>query len=271
MTELQTSEVVEGVEESINPVEGTTPEAAKNSESATETQPEESGNVQKRINKITAEKYALARKVEEMEKKLSSAQPSVAGSATPQSDSSPELEVPKLPDDLYDEEAMKKYHADTLKYSQEVSRREAASAAKTHFEQQQEQAKQAIIQAETQKLIQGYAERGLQAGISHDQMVLNEQSLVQNGVNSDLGRFLMEDPLGPQLTAYLAENLDKFHEINAMTPYAAGAMIENEIKKNVLGPRNVTTAPDPVAGINGGSGAKESDEFDKLCPGAQFD
>ena len=62
----------------------------------------------------------------------------------------------------------------------------------------------------------------------------------------------MQDEAGAQIADYLANNPESLTEITSMTPTMAAVKIANEIKPKAVGPRNVTTAPDPVKGIQGG-------------------
>ena len=266
MTELQTGDSehqVEATSASSEPVESVN----QNSGSATETQPEDNGNVQKRINKITAEKYAVIREKEQMAKELEALKSQPQQSVT-QSESS--IKAPELPSDIYDEDAMKKYHRDVASYSVETARSEAVNSAKSVFEQQQEQARQLQHKQDQNKIISSYAERGFKAGLTQEQMQINEQVLNGSGIGADLGLFIMQDENGAQIADYLANTPEALAEINTMSPTMAAVKLANEIKPKAVGARNVTSAPDPVEGIRGGSGAKEIDDFDRLCPGATF-
>jgi hypothetical protein len=247
-----------------------TTEASQNSESAPETQAEDNSNVQRRINKITAEKYALQRENEELKKGLKPSQDSAQAPVAPEVDSST-IAPPAPPSDMFDEDAVKKYNAEVVEYSAKVAREAAENSAKSVYEKQQEQARQAAHQESTQKMVQSYAEKGLQAGLTQEQMYQNEQVLNGSGISADLGLFIMNDDAGAQIADYLASNPEELHVINAMTPTQAAVKIANEIKPKATGPSNVTSAPDPVAGISGGQGARETDDFTKACPNASFD
>lgn len=237
-------------------------EPNQNSESSPEThaedKPQVSENAQKRINELTAEKYALKKKLEELETAPKTEKAEVAPVVNNE---------PSLPEDLYDEDAMRKYHADMLAYNRNL----AKEAAESTYQQQQNTAQQRKAEEERQSLIRSFAEQGLKDGLTIEKMQMNEQILNGSGINGEVGAFIMNDANGAKLADYLANDAETLHKINAMSPMQAAVFIANEVKLKALAPSNVSKAPEPTDTFVSGSGVASQDDFDSLCPGAQFD
>lgn len=235
----------------------------QNSESSPESQgedkPQVSENAQKRINELTAEKYALKRQLEEREKQ-SQVTPEVKQETTPEV-------APQLPDDLYDEEAMRKYHADMVAFTQS----QASKAAESVYQNQQTEQQKLKAQSEQQKQIQTYAEQGLSDGLTIEQMQNNEKILNGSGISSELGMFLMSDQHGAKLADYLANSPDDLQKVLSMNPMQAAVYISGEVKTKALTPSNVSNAPEPTNVLTTGAASKQTDDFDASCPGAVFD
>lgn len=240
----------------------------KSSDSAPETQPEESGNAIKRINKITAEKYEQKRRADELEKRLreleskSTQQTSNSGSEAPK--------PPTLPDDLFDEDAMRKYHADMISYQDQAALYHGGRAVNDVLSRTKTEEQERLRAQDNARIITEYAERGLASGLTIEQMQANEQILVSHGISPELGLHIMSDEKGASIVNHLASNPDALEQLNSMNPFKAAAFIESFIKPNLAKVKTVTSAPDPVESISGG-GIREKDDFDRLCPGATFD
>lgn len=235
----------------------------ESSDSATETHTEDKGNVQNRINKLTAEKYAAAREAEELRNKLAELE---AKSAKPV-ESKSELIEPDLPVDIYDEDAMRKYHKDVAAYNRKVAAEEARNYYNSTNEQQKKAESEKSSRESQTQLVNQYAERGLKSGLTIEQMQLNENVIVQHGINPDVGMFIMGDEQGALIANHLANNPESLDKLNSMSATQAAVYIHNTIKPSVAAPRTVTAAPDPIESINGG-GSREKDDFERLCPGA---
>ncbi len=253
MTEMQ-NEQSDVVEESATE----TTEVVQNSESSPETQAEDKGsNVEGRISKLTAQRYAAEREAKELRQQLEAA----TNQSKPETVSTEE--APSLPTDMFDDDAMRKYHADMLAYTQKA----AANAAKSTFETQQQTAAERAANEVKQKSIQAYAEAGLRDGLTIDQMQMNEQVLGSAGISAEVGQFIMSDPNGAKIADYLAKNPEQLQTINGMSPLQAAVVISNDIKVKAMGPSNISSAPDPIESIST-SGVRESDSFTNSCPGA---
>lgn len=267
MTELQTQTEVEidtDIGDSAIADNQNIDADVSNSESATETQVENKDNVQGRINKITAEKYAEKRRADELAQKLAAYE-----AQKPQVATTFDVKPPRVPDDLYDDDAMRKYHAEMLDYTNKLTDARANESVKKVLERQREESASNEATKSRSQLINQYAERGLKSGLTIEQMQLNEQVIGQIGISSELGDFIMSDDRGALIAHHLANNTDALVKLQSMSPLQAAVFIANEVKPAVLGPKKVTSAPDPLSTIQGG-GSRVVDDFDRKCPGAKF-
>lgn len=269
MTELQTETEVEidtSVDDSASVSTNEIETDVSNSESATETQVENKDNIQGRINKITAEKYAEKRRADELAQKLAAYEAQKPQQAAQNFDIKP----PSIPDDLYDDDAMRKYHAEMLEYTSKLTEARASDSVKRYLEKQREESASSEATKSRTQLINQYAERGLKSGLTIEQMQLNEQIISQIGISSELGDFIMSDERGALIANHLANNTDALVKLQSMSPLQAAVFIANEVKPAVVGPKKVTRAPDPLSPIQGG-GSRVIDDFERKCPGAKFD
>lgn len=223
---------------------------------------QKNNGVQERINKITAQKYEEKRRADELEAKLKQLESQKAVEVPVASDIKP----PELPQDLYDDEAMRKYHADNIKYQQEL----ASSVARKELENTRQEGDKAQATARQQELISKYAENAIKDGVDLDKLRGAEQALVNSGIAPELGNHLLSDPNGAKIVEYLADNPGELYEVASMDPVSAGIHIATKVKPKALSTTpKVSGAPDPIPTIKGG-GVVEVDEFDKTYPGAEF-
>ena len=237
---------------------------AESSPASEENHEQKTNGVQGRINDLTAKRYKEERRANEAEQELATLKAQYA-TQTPASQSAQD-NAPVLPEDIYDEEAMRKYHIDSQAYNTAT----AQNAAKNQFEAQQQQSSQQAINAQHQANIDTYAANATRDGVNFDKLALAEQALKQNGLSDQLGQFLLNDPNGAKLVEYLNDNPAEMHEVLKLDPVSAGIRIANEIKPKALSqtPR-VSGAPDPIPNVNGG-GYVKVDDFNKQFPGAEI-
>lgn len=241
------------------------PEVIAESSPASEEQHESKSNgVQNRINDLTAKRYKEERRANEAEAKLAELQANQANQ-TPASQPEQALTAPVLPEDQYDEEAMRKYHADNQKYFADV----AQNSAKSQFENQQKQSEQQALNAKHQASLDKYAANATRDGVDFDKLLVAEQTLKQAGLGNELGSYLMNDNNGAKIVEYLNDNPAEMHEILSLDPVSAGIRIATEIKPKVLSQTpKVSGAPDPIPEVKGNGGYVDSDDFSKKYPGA---
>lgn len=222
---------------------------------------DKSNGVQKRINELTAKRYEAERKAEDLQAKLSEMEASKPA-ATMQN----APEAPVMPSDIYDEEAMKAYHAGMVQYSQDV----ATAVNKNSFQEYQNTIAEQAKQAESQKLVSSYANNAVRDGVDIEKLRLAENTLNQAGISHELGGYIMRDANGGKITEYLYDNPAIMHEILSMDPVSAGIKIATEVKTAALSTTpKVSGAPEPLPEITGG-GMVEKDEFSALYPGTTF-
>ncbi len=217
---------------------------------------------QERINKVTAQKYEEKRRADAAEARSKELEAQLAKPAAVDSS----IEMPKLPDDPYDSEAMTKYHGEVAVATQQL----AQNAGKNAFEEQQQQAREDKQQADTQQVVSTYVQNAVRDGVDMDKLGVAEQALITAGVSPTLGDYLARDANGGKIIEYLHDNPAVLQEVVSLDPISAGMKIEQEVKAAALSNTpKVSNAPDPVPVIKGG-GALEKDDFERSNPGTTF-
>jgi len=236
---------------------------AESSPASEENHEQKSNGVQGRINDLTAKRYKEERRANEAEQELATLKAQYANqpqAVQPAQDNN----APVLPDDIYDEEAMRKYHVDSAAYNTAT----AQNAAKNQFESQQQASMQQDANAKHQAVVDTYANNAARDGVNLDKLALAEQTLKQNGISNELGNYLLGDPNGAKIVEYLSDNPAEMHEVLRLDPVSAGIHIATEVKAKALSQTpKVSGAPDPIPEVAGG-GYVEVDEFSKKYPGA---
>jgi hypothetical protein len=260
MNEENVDAPVESVDDVVDqPI--TMDEATTESSTVSEENHEQkSSGAEKRINKLTAQRYEQERRAEAAEARIAEME-----AAKPAETITPD-NAPQLPADQYDQEAMQAYHNDMLKYTQET----ATSAANKAFEGQQKAGQVAQQQTEMQKVVSTFANNAIRDGVDMDKLRAAEQTLNQAGITPQLGEFLMKDQNGGKIAEFLHDNPSVMHEVLSMDPISAGHKIMTEIKPRALSTTpKVSNAPEPTPDIKGG-GATDKDDFDRANPGTTF-
>lgn len=244
----------DGIESDLSDAESSTASEDKHEQ--------KSVGVQNRINDLTAKCYQAKRERDEVRKKLAELE---ANAPKPESQTST-TSAPSLPDDMYDEDAMRKYHADMLKHQQLV----AESQAKAIYEQQQQQGAQKAREAEMQGKINTFAQNAARDGVDLEKLRGAEQILSSSGLSPELGQFLLADANGGKIVTHLADNPALMHEILSLPPTMAAVRIANEVKPQALSTTpKVTQAPEPIADVRGG-GVEVKDDFDRTYAGYEI-
>lgn len=221
---------------------------------------------QQRINKVTADKYAEKRRADALQKELEELKKSSPTSEpvttpTPQSTARPEL-----PDDIYDEKKMRKYHNDMIAYNERIAQ-EASQKAAGNWEQQQKAEAQKQQQSQ---ILQSWQQNAIKDGVDFDKLHAAEQVVNQAGISEQLATHIMRDANGPKIATYLADNPALLYEVISMNPTDAAVKIATEVKPQALSTTpKVSSAPEPIAEINGG-GYVDKDEFDRKYPDTEF-
>jgi hypothetical protein len=252
--EPELEEVGEGKAEEAVETADSSPDSEDNHEKIT--------GVQKRINELTAKRYEEQRRADALEAKLKEIEASKAQAPTAPTT----IEAPVMPDDVYDTEAMAKYHKDMIAYSTQV----AQQAASSTFEQQQQAQQKQAQEAAVQQAVSNYAANAVKDGVDLEKARAAENFLAQAGMKQELGNYLLNDPNGAKVVEYLGDNPSEAYELLALDPVTAGIKIATEIKPKALSttPR-VSRAPEPVPEIKGG-GVSDKDDFEQMFPGTEF-
>jgi hypothetical protein len=252
--DLQTDEESEQTSSEINA------ESEPETETNTEDRPKGGNKLQERLDKLTAERYAEKRRADELAAKL--AQLEQAKQSEPASD----IQPPELPDDIFDVDSMRKYHADMLTYSRKIAAQEAKHTLGASANEQKAQQEQ----IEQQKLVQSFAKRTLDSGFSIEQIEQAGTALVNAGLSKDLQLMLLEDEAGPQITMYLAKNPDDAFELLTMPTHKAAVAIATKIKAKAISTKaKATKAPDPIPETRGAA-VRDDDETEKFFKNAKF-
>ena len=229
--EVTTTESAPATEESTN--ESNPVEAEK---------PKEDG-FQKRVDKITADKYAEKRRADDLQKRLDE--------ALAKQDKQ-ELVKPKLDDPAidYDEEAFDKANRD-YEIKQGVQSALAEQSAKAQAEQQK---------AEQEKAISTFNQRANAMGKSDFDVKAQSIPNLPAGVADAI----MQSEDGAEMVYHLGSNLEKAEALANMTP--ASAMMElGRISAQLSAKPEIKTsaAPDPITPVKSGS-ALSSDISDDM-------
>lgn len=260
-TQAETGEEVLQADHSqeTKPVEAT----AESSPASAEQHEEKTDGVQDRINKITAEKYEAKREAQRLQEELEAFKQQQT-QATPVVES--EIKPPALPSDQFDEDAMKQYHEDMIKYTNHA----AEVNARKVFESQQKQVQESKQQAQAKEVQSAYINNAIKDGVDLDKLAGVEQTLNNAGISPQLGQYIMNDPNGAKIASHLADNPALMYDVLSMDPVSAGIKIATEIKTEALSQTpKVSNAPEPIETIQGG-GYVEKDEFETKYPGAEF-
>lgn len=220
--------------------------------------------VQDRVDKITAKKWEETRRADNAERRAEEAEAQLK-QAQPQQ--TPELPTaPALPEDTFDEDAMREYHEKLAVHQTTV----AAQAGKDAYKQEKQAENKARQDAEGDKIYSGFVTAALRDGVDGDKLHAAEQALNNAGISEQLGAHIMTDANGGKIATYLHDNPALMHEIIGMDPMQAAIKINNEVKSAALSATpNSTQAPDPIPDISG-SGAVVKDDFEKDFPGTVF-
>jgi len=197
-------------------------------------------NVQKRINKITAEKYAEKRRADELQKKIDEQ------SSVP----TPQGAEPKLEDFDFDETA---YMAALVEYKvkQQVSKQTADIQTRQSQSQAEVKAKQ------TQEKFHANAAKFTEKAPDYETVIAGVPQLPPDTLDA-----IMQSDNGPQLAYYLGKHLDVADEIAAANPIAAALKLGEISAQLAATTKTVKTsaAPAPIVPVGSGGSPSKSQE-----------
>jgi hypothetical protein len=254
MSDLDTAEtgalvVPEAVEEKAEAVKTEAVEG-EDSESTTEDvesqKPRKKDGAQKRINELTAEKWAERREKEQLMRELEEIRQQVyKPQQAPQ--------APTLEQFGYDTEA---YQQAVFQYAQAKTQEQAQA----YFENQRQQEAQYREKQRFESLMQEHTAREarfVKAVPDYNEAVEYLVSNIQ--FNKDLVEVIGESDKSPEILYYLATNFDEAATIADMPPHRAAAHIARlEAKLAAKQPKPVTKAPPPAPTLSGTAEVKKS-------------
>lgn len=251
MSELQTAEAAEVVEEVATEVEAESP--TQDSESAPDTgenQEEKitfSDDQQKILNKMKAEDaFKLRekdREAEKLRKELEETRSKLPQETRP--------DVPAAPDPYDDDFEVKLQERDEL-----IRKAAEFDASQAVLQQQKEARAQEELQKQQEAFDQklaSYSDRAVKLGLDDQRLKAAAQKIEGFGIDPLLVDYLLDDDHGPIITTYLGENLIELDELNRIGRAKSIEKIAVEIKEKAKGAFNVKkpTAPDPVETLSG--------------------
>lgn len=236
-------EVDKAINEEVNedsaPQSEDAPAAEKPKEQADEpTEHILSERAQKRINKVTADKWEATRRGDELQAELDKLKASNVPASTVE---------PKLEDFDFDEQKFNNAMID-YKVDQKVNQK-AESIQKQQKDNQAEQSKADLTRKFTENSA-SFAEKNTDFN-----EILGKVPVLQPSVLNEL----MDMENGPELAYFLGNHLDIADKIVNMNPVAAGIKI-GEIARKLAEPKLVkqSSAPDPIEPLkSGGKAATE--------------
>jgi len=158
-------------------------------------------------------------------------------------------------------------------FAEKTTARETALQAAATFDANEKTAsEQALVDQQTQQqqtqqqidnAVNDYKDRGTKLGIKAEDLAQAEQTLLNAGINPMVQAFLIDQPTGPRITAYLAKHPGEMNDILALNPMAAAAKIGSEISAKAAEFFKIgDQPPDPSENLSG-KGSKEGERGPK--------
>jgi hypothetical protein len=233
--------------------------------------------IQKRINKITKEKYDAQREADALRERLEkSEQP--GGAVQPGPDglmpdgTAPIYEVPEVPD---------YYSMSSGEYDQAIKQREQIIAynAKAEIHNQnvveKRQEEQRRLQEKTiesvNKQIETYAERSKEIGIKPEELQQYGKTCADFGIYNQVTMEILKEENGPLITKYLSQNPQEIERLNGIQDQGdlAREVIKLSSKAKRLKPRKSSTPP-PTDSVDGGTPGGDHSNY-HFSDGATFE
>jgi len=217
------------------------PEAEKLKEPAEEPEPEPKGTgFQKRINKVTADKWEATRRAEAAEAKLAEMQ---------QASTEKQNAEPTLKDFDYDEQA---YNSALIEHKVDLRIKASASTSK---EEERKRDNERLLKDFDKKAVK-YAE--LKPDFAD---VISKVPTLQPAVL----QAVMSEQNGPELAYFLGNHLDIADSIANMNPVAAAVEV-GKLSMKLAEPIKIkpSSAPEPISGLSTSGGHVSSSMDDEM-------
>ena len=233
------------VPETIEAEKVETVEGEENSESTTEedAKPKKKDSVQKRINELTAEKWAEKREKEDLRRELESIKHQVFNQ--PNANQAPTLEAYG-----WDTE---KYQEAVFRYAQEQSQREA----RTYYEQERQREAQYREQRQFEELLQEHGKREEAFAKAtpdyHEQVDYLTRSM---RFGREVVEVIGESDRSPEILYHLATNFDDAAKLSELPPHRAAAFVARLEAKLAPKQKPISRAPTPPTTLAGSSNAR---------------
>ena len=220
-------------------IETETVEQAENAESPTaaapETQPEppKPDAVQKRIDRLTREKYRAKAEAEQLRRQLEQV-----------SQQRPQQQEKGVP--------QREHFADDFSFFKAVARHEAAQElaerqARMQMEQEERQAQRQKV--ETVTAFDSRLEKVRDAIPDYDEIIQSADVQISQAMYD----VILESDKGPEVTLYFARNPEEAEKLSQLSPTAAAraiGRIEEKLEREALAKKQ-STAPKPVKPVGG--------------------
>ena len=167
--------------------------------------------------------------------------------------------IPELPD-------VDDFYGDPNGYNAKILAREVAIKEHAVFEaqnrlirdQQEHQARQVEYeqQAKQREAIESYTKKATDFGLTNEQLNKDATFVTQAGIHPQLSVHLLNDPQGPLVTNYLANNILELDRVRSLNPIDAAVYIATVVRPKLKGVNKSTNAPAP-ANIDNGGGVPE--------------
>jgi hypothetical protein len=250
MSEIETAETGAQVvpeTQAEDKIEAVVQEGDESQDSTTENdadKPKRKDSVQKRINELTAEKWAQKREKEELRRELDAIRQQVY---QPQQTQTPTLEAFN-----YDVEA---YQSAVYRHAQA----EAVKQNQSYFEEQRQQESQMREQRHFQALLHDHEIREQKfAKITPDYNEAVEYLTKSIRFDRTVVEIIGESERSPEILYHLATNFEEAANLADMPPHKAAAHIARLEARLVSKPKPVSKAPPPAPTLKGSADAKKT-------------
>ena len=248
-----------------SPVDSSTTSPASEETATADPKPINQEAVDKRFNKITAQKYeqqtradTAERELADLRLKMSQPAPAEIQVEAPQSTTRPSQDL------LYEDEAA--YNKQMDAHNTEMIRSQIALQQESVNSVERQRVENERIQTENTAIKLKLNESAATHNLDPVKIDQSATVLVQRGINPQLAEILLEHPNIAPFIDFLASNPADFDQVNSVVG-AFGMVKALEGLETKALQRNITSAPEPVTGLTG-LPAREGDDFDKRFPNA---
>lgn len=167
-----------------------------------------------------------------------------------------DMTIPPIPDQ-YDPDYEAKIQARDEKIKAVAAHEVSVSSLESQQKDHELEAKNSQIEAKNAK-VAGFDSNMVTLGLNPIELKKAADTVVDYGISETLEDAVLEDPEGPLMVQYLANNPLRLEEINRMTPFQAyKALEEIRPQAQLLKPRTSQTPEPPEILSGGGAGEIE--------------